>query len=77
MTQGFSLWVGCHCVSEEALPGRKLLRLLDPTVSSPGGTEDKVVPRTIEKSSQGLLGVLGDNAALLGGSEKKPGLGLG
>lgn len=76
MTQGFSLWVGCRCASEEALPGRKLLRLLDLTVSSPGGTEDKVVPRTIEKSSQGLLGVLGDNAALLGDTEKKTGLGL-
>lgn len=30
-------------------------------MSSPGGTEDKVVPRTIEKSSPGLLGVLRDN----------------
>lgn len=46
-------------------------------MSSPGGTEDKVAPRTIEKSSQGLLGVLGDNASLLEGPEKKAGLGLG
>lgn len=41
------------------------------------GTEDKVVPRTIEKSSQGLLGVLGYNAALLEGPERKTWLGLG
>lgn len=36
-----------------------------------------MVPRTIEKCSQGLLGVLGYNAALLEGPERKTGLGLG